>query len=106
MFAVSTSYDGGIARVAITGEVDLASVVALRKELHAVALGEGDEVEVDLRNVDLVDSIGIGLLLGAARRTRERGARFSVSNCPDHVAEAFDRCGVADQLMSSRGVSS
>ena len=87
---MTSHHEGDFATVVVTGEVDLASVVGLRRELRAAR----GNLRVDLGDVDVIDSVGIGLLLGAARRTRERGDTFAVVAAPDHVMSLFRRCGV------------
>jgi anti-anti-sigma factor len=60
--------------VPVDGEVDLATVPALRDRLlRAVTLDPGGEVVVDLDGVTVLDDTAMGVLLGAAARARELG---------------------------------
>jgi anti-sigma B factor antagonist len=70
LFATVTSRRGGWSVLAVTGDCDLASAPELRRQLLHVA-GEGDRVAIDLSSVSFIDSVGLGLLIGAARRTVE-----------------------------------
>lgn len=94
LFAVRSRLEGVTTTVTVTGEIDLASVVSLRRELRAAQ----GHVRVDLADVDVIDSVGIGLLIGAARRTRDRGDTFAVVAAPDHVDSLLRRCGVHEVL--------
>ncbi len=49
---------------------------------------------VDLVGVDLLDSTGIGVLIGALRRARERGLAFALVQPQDHVAELLALVGL------------
>ncbi len=60
--------------VHVHGELDLATVPALRDRLlKAVAQHPGAEVAVDLDGVTVLDDTALGALLAAAARARELG---------------------------------
>jgi anti-sigma B factor antagonist len=62
--------------VRVIGEVDLASAPSMRAALRA--LPADASVAVDLSDCSLIDSVGIGLLIGGARRVRDAGGRMVV----------------------------
>jgi len=70
-FDLSATTDGEWAVLAVSGEVDLATAPALRGCLHELADGGARHVVVDLRQVSFLDSIGLGVLVGAYRRLRD-----------------------------------
>ena len=54
--------------LALSGRMDASSATEMREALHsAIESGDGDLV-VDVSGVDMVDAIGLGVLLGAHRR--------------------------------------
>lgn len=67
LFTSSTTRGDGWLVVSVSGDCDLASAPALRRAL-AEAAGRADRLAVDLRGVSFLDSVGLGLLIGAARR--------------------------------------
>jgi anti-anti-sigma factor len=75
LFDVRTVRRDGWCLVAVTGEIDLASVPALRTELERVPV---DDVALDLRNVDYLDPVALGVLLAGSLRSTRRGGRFAV----------------------------
>jgi anti-anti-sigma factor len=61
--------------LALSGRLDASSATEMREALHAaIDSGDGDLV-VDVSGVDLVDAIGLGVLLGAHRRAALGGRR-------------------------------
>jgi anti-sigma B factor antagonist len=66
----------GYTVVEVVGEIDLASAPGLRTCLHQTIDAGGRRLVVDLRHVDFIDSMGIGVLVGAHRRLRglDRGS--------------------------------
>jgi len=61
--------------LALSGRMDASSATEMREALHsAIESGAGDLV-VDVSGVDMVDAIGLGVLLGAHRRAAQTGRR-------------------------------
>jgi anti-sigma B factor antagonist len=66
---LSISQRGEVPVLAITGEVDLATVPRLRDQLVRIASDHpGVPVVADLDGVTFIDSTGLGVLVGAQRR--------------------------------------
>ncbi|MEX2274640.1 MAG: STAS domain-containing protein [Actinomycetota bacterium] len=62
----------------LEGEVDLSTAPALRQQLASIVDGGADHVVVDLRQVGFMDSTGLGVLMGAHLRLRERDGDLSI----------------------------
>jgi anti-sigma B factor antagonist len=84
--------------VSVTGDLDLASVAKFRRALRSVAPPTSGNVIVDLAGVDVLDSTGIGLLVGARRRVVEAGGSFTVRCGSGRVADLLRASGVAELL--------
>jgi anti-sigma B factor antagonist len=67
LFAAVTIDRGDRRILSITGDCDLASAPELRRHL-ARAAADTDDLVIDLSGVGFIDSVGLGLLVGAARR--------------------------------------
>jgi anti-anti-sigma factor len=72
-------------RVVLSGRLDVQSVSEVRFALHeAIDAGAGD-VAVDVGGVDLIDATGLGVLVGAHRRARQRGTRLVLVNVNERM---------------------
>jgi anti-sigma B factor antagonist len=60
----------GYTVVEVAGEIDMASAAELRHSLHQTIDAGSRQLVVDLRQVDFMDSMGLGVLVGAQRRLR------------------------------------
>ena len=78
--------------VHVVGEVDLATAPKFRSELVSAGR-DGDFLAIDLTECSFIDSVGIGLLVGANRRSRESGGTLTVV-ASGPVRQLLDRCGV------------
>ena len=62
----------GCVIAAVAGEIDITTVAQLRERLYELA-DNGGTLIVDLNRVAFVDSTGLGVLVGTARRIAEHG---------------------------------
>jgi anti-anti-sigma factor len=82
----------------LTGELDLASVPLLQRELEAVDLEPAALVLLDLRELQFMDSTGLRAVLDAHARSRERGYDFAVTRGSDQVERLLSITRVSDHL--------
>lgn len=82
--------------IAASGEIDVATSPQLRAELLAVLAEEPDSITVDFAEVSFIDSSGLGVLVGALKRIRDRGedATLHVVHPQDAVRKVFDITGL------------
>ena len=69
---IRTERVDGSCTVTLTGEVDLYTSPHLKEELVKLIDDGCYRIIVDLQNVSFIDSSGLGVLVSALRRTRER----------------------------------
>jgi anti-sigma B factor antagonist len=62
----------GVVIAEVTGDIDMSTVSGLRERLFGLADG-GQSLIVDLNQVTFIDSTGLGVLIGAARRAAAHG---------------------------------
>jgi anti-sigma B factor antagonist len=70
--SVTVRHEREVAIVAVTGDIDLTTVAGLRERLFALA-DEGQPLIIDLNRVTFIDSTGLGVLIGVARRVDQHG---------------------------------
>jgi len=78
-------------KVAIEGEFTIFTAQELREQLLA-ALGEGDEIEVDLARVTDMDSAGVQLMVAAKREAADGGKTLRFSGHSPAVVDTLDLC--------------
>jgi anti-anti-sigma factor len=71
------------ARLAIGGELDLASVGEAQAALALVQAPGLKRIVLDLRLLELIDSSGLRLLVDAERRARRQGQSLVIAAHPD-----------------------
>jgi anti-sigma B factor antagonist len=94
---VSLRRQGTAALVTAVGEIDLATVAAVREELLSAEEG-ADTVVLDLREVTFLDTQGISLVVEEQLRLADAETRFVIVRAPPLVQRLFDIAGVSPRL--------
>jgi anti-sigma B factor antagonist len=70
--SVTVRRERGAVIAEVTGDIDMSVVAGLRERLFGLA-DSGQPLIVDLNRVTFIDSAGLGVLVGAARRAAVHG---------------------------------
>jgi anti-anti-sigma factor len=80
----------GVRVVQLHGPIDVSRAMELRDLLGAQIDSPAARVLLDLSDVSLIDSSGIGILVTAHRRADSQGARFGLAGATGTVARVFE----------------
>jgi anti-sigma B factor antagonist len=78
-------HDRQLPRIAVAGELDLATAGELEAGLKTLESARPDLIVLDLRELEFMDSTGLRTVLAADARARDRGARLVVVRPPGEV---------------------
>jgi len=85
---------GGACVVTVAGEVDVYTSPALKARLVEEIEGGCDRLVVVLDGVGFIDSSGLGVLVGALRRMKERGDDLRIVCAREQVLKIFRITGL------------
>jgi anti-sigma B factor antagonist len=80
--------------VAASGEIDVATAPALRDRLVELIEGGTTHLVVDLEDVAFIDSTGLGVLVGAARRARSAEGDVRLVCTNSRILKVFSATGL------------
>jgi anti-sigma B factor antagonist len=92
--SVNTRTADGVAVVEVAGEVDVYTAPTLRQHLRDVSSGERPRIVVDMAEVKLLDSTGLGVLVGAMGRVRESEGTLRLVVTSDHILKVLRITGL------------
>lgn len=84
--------------ITVRGELDLASSGTLEEQLVSVFESDVDQVIIDLRELEFMDSTGLSILVRAHHRALQSGQRFGMVRGPQQVQRLLSLTGFADRL--------
>lgn len=96
-FAVSVQISEDVAIVEVRGDLDCYTAPKLRAVLIELADGPR-RVILDVRGSTFIDSTGLGVLVGALKRLRQRGGDMVLRSPSPRTARLFEITGV-DKLF-------
>lgn len=80
--------------VLLEGEIDVYTAPRLKEELVAVVEAGCPNVVVDMEKVGFIDSSGLGVLVSALRRARERDGVVRIVCTRDNILKIFRITGL------------
>jgi anti-sigma B factor antagonist len=103
-FSISIN-EAGIIRLSIEGELDAVTVSDLRVEIEKLLMRQIGRVEVDLSQLRMLDSSGVGALVSLYKQVRARGGEVVVLGLRDQPLAIFrllrlDRVMVGAELKA------
>jgi anti-sigma B factor antagonist len=87
-FEISAAKDG-VTRLVIEGELDAVSVAELRGDLEKLVKTRPSVVDVDLSQLRMVDSSGVGALVSLYKRVRAQGGSVVIKGLRDQPLAIF-----------------
>lgn len=69
--------------------LDVRNVSAVRSTLDAALEGASGNVVVDMRDLDIIDAAGLGMLTAAHLRAERAGRHLVLRNCSDDIRRVF-----------------
>jgi anti-sigma B factor antagonist len=87
----------GSTQLTLVGELDLATLHVLERELEQIVASE-NRLVLDLRRLEFVDSSGLHALLRADRRFTDAGGQLTIVRGPRAVERLFRLTGLDTRL--------
>lgn len=84
--------------ITLAGRLDTPGVDRVETRFNAAAVANNQNAAIDLSAVSFVSSMGVRMLIGAARAMQQRGHRMVLFGAPPLVQETLDNVAL-DQLI-------
>jgi anti-sigma B factor antagonist len=91
---IKTARDADVCSVTLEGEIDVYTAPRLKEVLVDAVESGCPNVIVDLEKVGFIDSSGLGVLVSALRRARERDGVVRIVCTRDNVLKIFRITGL------------
>jgi anti-anti-sigma factor len=83
----------GVVRIAVGGELDMASAPALAGSLEGAGLGGTDAIILDLRDTTFIDSSGLRTILKASQHAKSNGHQLAIVGVNPSARQLFELTG-------------
>ena len=86
--------------ISVVGEVDVHTADELRQAIVRVE-GDGQTIRINLAGVEFMDSTGLGVLIGALTRSKEKNSRLVLTQLSARVERLLVLTGMDEQFEIS-----
>jgi anti-sigma B factor antagonist len=97
-FTVDVAREADRVRIALRGELELATVDQAHEALSLPEVAPSDTVVLDLSRVTFIDSTGLRFVLLADRTAQEKGWRLEMVPAPPEVQRIFRMTRLEERL--------
>jgi anti-anti-sigma factor len=97
-FRVEAHTDDEALRLALEGELDLASITTFEDHLRRAEAGGPELLVIDLSDLAFIDSSGLRALVMADERARSEGRRLAIVPGPPPVRRVFEITKLDERL--------
>jgi len=89
---IQRRFDHGCAVLSVTGDLDVVGAPELRQAVLREVAEQSRNLVIDLSGLDFIDSFGLGVVVGALKRVRQRGGELAII-CPvPRIRRVFELC--------------
>lgn len=100
-FRVDVHRESSAVVLAVSGELDLSSSPALEEEVGKAIGSDASIVIVDLRELEFIDSTGLGVLVKANQRAVDEDRAFALVRGGPQVERLLTLTGLAERLTTA-----
>lgn len=94
-------YSEQAAKIVVSGEIDIYTAQQFKEKLyHTVDSSEKDLI-IDCSELKYIDSTGLGIFVGALKKTKLTGRNITLENIRDNIRKLFNITGL-DKLFIIR----
>lgn len=86
------------ARVSVSGEVDIYTAQQFKEKLYSIVDNSGKDLVIDCSGLNYIDSTGLGIFVGALKKTKLVGKNIHLKNIKDNIRKLFVITGL-DKLF-------
>ena len=106
--SVSTEESNGQVVLKVAGEIDAYTAPKLKETLLPLVKDSSNNIQVDLEEVNYMDSTGLGVFVSALKASKESKSNFELVNVQDRVYRIFEITGLDEIIQikaAIRGVN-
>ena len=86
---ISEELSEGFARIFISGEIDIYTGGKFKERLYDAIDTHKMDLKIDCSGLNYIDSTGLGIFVGALKKTRLNGNDIYIENLKDNIKKLF-----------------
>jgi anti-sigma B factor antagonist len=82
--------------VSVAGDIEMMTIKDFKSRLLDLGQNEDKDIEMDLSNVNYIDSSGIGVLISLLKLQKNKGKSLKISKISDKVLKVLEISSLSD----------
>jgi len=82
--------------VIVNGDIEMMTIKEFKEKLFDLGQNVDKDVELDLSNVDYIDSSGVGLLISLMKLQKKKGKNLKISKVSSQVMNVLQLSSLSD----------
>lgn len=101
---VREEHSEGMVSVSISGEVDIYTSQELKEKLYGIADSAQSDIRIDCRNLNYIDSTGLGIFVGTLKRAKQHDRKIYIDNLKENIKKLFIITGLDKVFIMNEGL--
>lgn len=93
---ISVNDQGNIIEVVVSGDIEMMTIKKFKEELLKLGQSADKDIELDLQNVDYIDSSGVGVLISLLKLQKKKGKNLLIEKVSDKVLNVLKLSSLDD----------
>ncbi|HNX58962.1 MAG TPA: STAS domain-containing protein [Spirochaetota bacterium] len=93
---IAIQEDAPIVSVVITGDIEMITIKEFKEKLLQLGQSVDKDIEIDLSNVEYIDSSGVGVLISLLKMQKKKGRNLKIEKVSDKVLSVLKLSSLAD----------
>ena len=85
-----------VVTIAVSGDIEMMSIKDFKTKLFEVGENTYKDVDIDLSNVEYIDSSGVGVLITLLKRQKSKGKTLNISKVSPKVMNVLKLSSLSD----------
>jgi anti-sigma B factor antagonist len=93
---ITVNDQGSTINVVISGDIEMMTIKELKEKLLDLGNEADKDIQLDLANVDYIDSSGVGVLISLMKLQKKKGKTLKIDKVSDKVLSVLKLSSLSD----------
>ena len=82
--------------ITVNGDIEMMTIKSFKQKLFEIGQQIDKDIEIDLSNVDYIDSSGVGVLISLLKLQKKKGKQLSINKVSSKVLNVLKLSSLSD----------
>jgi anti-sigma B factor antagonist len=93
---IDVKEDDKLVSISINGDIEMMTIKSFKQKLFEIGQNIDKDIEIDLSNVDYIDSSGVGVLISLLKLQKKKGKELKINKVSPKVLNVLKLSSLSD----------